>query len=67
MKPVRWIANTPRRVNEPPAGLRWVRGRLGPSRIAAHAIVVFVVSISVHSILAQTPSQPEAPGTEAGR
>lgn len=62
MKPNRivppcWIANATRRVIGPPAGLHCVWGRFRRSRVAAYAIVVFVVSLSVCSTLAQTVSQ----------
>src|SRR5574337_1911530 len=58
---MRGIASATRRVIGPSAGLRPVRGRFRPSRIAAHATVAFVISISVCSMLAQSPSQPEGP------
>jgi len=59
--PLRWTAHATRRVIGPPAGLRCVRGRLKPSRTAAYAIVVFAVSVSVCSILAQAASHRDEP------
>ena len=44
------------------SALRWVRGRFRLSRVAAYAIVAFVVSISVCPILAQPPSQRKKTG-----
>lgn len=59
---LRWIVKAKRRVIGPPAGLRRVRGRFRWLGISALATVAFVTSISVCSMLAQTSSQPNAPG-----
>lgn len=69
--PLRGIADTTKRASAPPTGLWCGRGRFWQSRIAGAAIVAFAFSISVCSMVAQTASQPEAPGTvhltKAGR
>src|SRR5690348_9628356 len=68
-----YIPEDTRRVSARPARQCWVRGRFRWSRIAAHAIVIPVVSISisVFSVLAQTTSHREGPGpihlTKAGK
>ena len=69
--PLGWIATATRRVIGPIAGLRCVRGRFRPSQIATDAIVVFIVSISMCSLLAQAAPQREASNpvhlTKAGK
>ena len=49
-----------RRVESPSPGLRPVLARFSPWRMAAYAIVVLIVSISVTSMLAKTAPQREA-------